>query len=67
MLLDKVRHAENRFERQHQKLEEDQQALELLLEEQKGFNARMCCRLSETAESPTTQPWLPRDGDPQQV
>ena len=40
--LDKVRKAEYELERQQQKLEEKQQALEFLLGEQEGVNARMC-------------------------
>ena len=66
--MDKVRKAEYRLgKQQQQKLQEKQQALEILLKEQKGINARMCQRLSGTMEAPTTQPRLPQDANPQHV
>ena len=65
--LDKVHETDYRLGKQQRKLEEDQQALETWLTKQQAINATMCRRLSETTESPTTQPWLPRDANPQQV
>ena len=55
------------WDKQQQKSEEEQQALETLPEQHKGINARMCRRISGTMELPTTQPWLPGDANPQQV
>ena len=55
--MDKVRNAEYRWKKQQKKLEEEQQALDILLE----IHARWFRRPSETTESPAKQPWLPRD------
>ena len=48
-------------------MEEEQQALETLVKEQKGGNSRMCRRVSGTMELLVAQPWLPQDAKPQQV
>ena len=66
-LVEKVRKMEYRLARQRQKPEEEQQALELLLEERKGVNARLCRMPTENALSPTMQQWLPRDASQRQV
>ena len=55
------------WESSNRSLEKIQQALETLLEEQTGVYKITCRKLSGTMEMLVAQPWLPQDGNQQQV